>query len=814
MLDMHALSSAAAAQLVEDARARGDAVMGCERGEEVEQALLETDVPSPYAHQRLSPAPSLFATPGNNSPAKAPPAARARRVSSGDVTNGQSKPPQRVPRPGSAPGRPSLKGVGSAVVAAKRIRRVSAGDVTSGISGPFTPKLQAVNEGSISPPSAAGPAQPHQAMGAAVAKGRAKPAERKRRATAPDVMSARPGSRPVASPIRRSSSGSDQAKRPQELIDLVHLFTEALRVRAEEMKAFVCELCGGMLMQPTPLSPCAHVLCGACHTATVGSGFVECPACFKPILKQPHTTAQPLLGGKEPLGAGEASGAAVAELSPSDLAEAPLPAAGEVAWRGGAVDEAHDEALRRRLEAALRSIGSQQDRAEWKGLVMAAQAAQGAATTEAEQATRLILEFGTELPSGYTEAAPFCRIVEVRRGSAAAPLPTSLRSGSLGQLVHSVELRKDTKPSPPSPPKAEKAADGNYYPLNGKQGGGASPTRAAPLKRHLAVVTWAEALKLPPLEIRFAPSLADCWPIAPGGEGTYDGGVAVDLRSSNKSDAATGGQPASGSGGCCRRRLIVQLPTVASNGKPTVAEEVAAGVGGLALDPAQPWVYDANGEAGTPAVAVPPLPSTSVQTVQSADAVAAPQGGGQMSSGWVVAESGGVARAHHGSRDFGRIPFAPYGGAAVRKLLGASSPCTGTVTESTLQLLPIVLVARPLAELVASGMADLTPLARSIVHGTSGGSHGLTSLYDEMQRHVAAILAQRPTAQPSTGLRLYGAALPRGLFHVAIDLPGHGRSPGDARAMDEKPEALPLPLTLRALTLLVTLTLTLPQLYP
>ena len=55
----------------------------------------------------------------------------------------------------------------------------------------------------------------------------------------------------------------------------------------------------------------------------------------------------------------------------------------------------------------------------------------------------------------------------------------------------------------------------------------------------------------------------------------------------------------------------MQLPSVTPNGKPTVAEEVAAGVGGLALQPAQPWVYDANAGAGTPAVAAPP-PAASV----------------------------------------------------------------------------------------------------------------------------------------------------------------------------------------------------------
>ena len=156
----------------------------------------------------------------------------------------------------------------------------------------------------------------------------------------------------------------------------------------------------------------------------------------------------------------------------------------------------------------------------------------------------------------------------------------------------------------------------------------------------------------------------------------------------------------------------------------------------------------------------------------------------------------------------------------MRKLLGASSPCTGTVPEATLQLLPIVLAARPLPELVASGMVELTPLARSVGQGTSGGSRVLSTLYEEMQRQVAAasprpspnpnpnpnpspspspspspnpiqvaaVLAQRPTHQPSTGSRLY-VQPPTGLFHVALDWPGRGRSPGDARAMDARPEA-------------------------
>ena len=196
--------------------------------------LLESDVPSPYAHQRLSPAPSLFAAPGNHGQAK-PPAARARptpiRVH-GEATNGgQGKPPpQRVPRPGSAPGRPSLKGAGSAVIATKRIRRVSAGDVTSGVSAPLTPlargggvrsppprsppKLEPVDEGRVSPPSAVSPpkfAPPHQASPGAAPRGRVKPAaERKRRNTAPDVLNARPGARPVASPIKRSDQQEEK----------------------------------------------------------------------------------------------------------------------------------------------------------------------------------------------------------------------------------------------------------------------------------------------------------------------------------------------------------------------------------------------------------------------------------------------------------------------------------------------------------------------------------------------------------------------------------------------------------------------------
>lgn len=793
MLALHAEGAAAAAKLVEEAKARGDAVMGAlERGEQPDQVMLESDVPSPYAHQRLSPAPSLFATPGDQGPPKpAPPP--ARRVSSGDVTNGQGKLPQRAQRPGSAPGRPLLKGAGSAVVAAKRVRRASAGDVTAGVGAPSavsagrsTPKLHSVSEDRVSPPSAV----PAASAAPAGAKGRARPAERTRRATAPDVMHARPG-RPVARRAEQPKRTQGGAQGP-ELIDRVHRLTEALRVRAEEMKAFVCELCGGLLMRPTPLSPCAHVLCGACHTATVGSGFVECPACFKPIDKQPntaraHAAAPPPPGSEEALGAGEAASPAaggVAEPSASDLAESPFPAAGEAAWRGGAVDEAHGEALRRRLESALKSVASQQDKAEWKGLVTAAQAAQEAAALEAKQSTRLILEFGTELPSGYTEAAPFCRVVEVRSGSDATPLPESVRSGTLGQLVLGVELS---------------TLKGGATTADGEAAGGA---RAAQ-KRYMALLTWAEALRLPPLEIRFAPSPSDCSPSAPStrlprSSTAGPRSPTADPRSSTAGPrafdaAATGGQPASGSAGCCRRRLIVQLPSVTPNGKPTVAEEVAAGVGGLALHPAQPWVYDANAGAGTPAAAAPPpaasLPAAvqAAPAVQAADAAGAPQAA-PMSSGWLVAESGAVARAHHGARDFGRIPFAPYGGAAVRMLLGASSPCTGTVAEATLQLLPLVLAARPLPELVASGMGELNPLARSVGQGTSGVAHGLATLYGEMQRQVAAVRAQRPSAQPSTALRRY-VQPPTSLFHVAIDWPGRGRSPGDAHAAEQKPEA-------------------------
>ena len=436
--------------------------------------------------------------------------------------------------------------------------------------------------------------------------------------------------------------------------------------------------------------------------------------------------------------------------------------------------------------------------------------AQEAAALEAKQSTRLILEFGLELPSGYTEAAPFCRVVEVRSGSAATPLPESVRSGTLGQLVLGVELstlKGGATTTDGAGGEAQKAAGG----------------AGAPQKKYVALVTWAEALRLPPLEIRFAPAPSDCPPSAPSptrpprsptagsrsrspgprsptaGPRSPSAGPRSPSAGPRAFDAAaTRAQPASGSAGCCRRRLIVQLPSVTPNGKPTVAEEVAAGVGGLALQPAQPWVYDANAGAGTPAAAAPPpaasMPAAVPAAVPAAPAAQAADGAGaaqpaRMSSGWLVAESGAVARAHHGARDFGRIPFAPYGGAAVRKLLGASSPCTGTVAEATLQLLPLVLAARPLPELVASGMGELNPLARSVGQGTSGVARSLATLYGEMQRQVAAVRAQRPSAQPSTALRRYVAVTPTSLFHVAIDWPGRGRSPGDAHAAEQKPEA-------------------------
>ena len=719
VLEMHAVSSAATHP---DAR---------ELVEQVGQLVLQSDGPS--------------LPPSSDSTVK-PSRARVRRVTTGDVTNGQGK--QRTPRPGSAPldrGRISMGGAASAVVATKRLRRVSAGDVTRDVTSGqvFTPTLQAVNEGSISVPVSAS-VQSSQATPSAV-KGRPN-AARPRRASAPDILNnARLGSRLIAAPINRF----EQSKQPQELIELVHLLTEELKVRAEHMKSFACELCGGMLMQPTPLSPCSHVLCGACHTATVGSGFIECPVCFKPILKHPHTAAHPL--GKEPA-------KEVSELSATALAATPLLAAGKVAWRGGAVDEAHGEALRRRLEAALRSIGSQQDRAEWEGLVLAAQTAQGVASREEELATRLILEFGTELPSGCTEAAPFCRIVEVRRGSAAAALSPALQN--IGQFVQSVEICTLATAAATADAELEET-DGHAQMAAGEQAG----AHAAPQRRHMAVVTWASVLRLPPLEIHFAPTLQ-----------AYDGEIETSSGTANTVPTGT-----SGSAGCSRRRLIVQLspsvpPPAAPNGpktEPVTEVEVATAVGaamGGAVGGAVGagctglWVYDANGEAGT---STAPLPNQ-----KAANAVSPPQGGGHMSSGWVLADSSGKVHAYYGARDFGRIPFAQYGGAAVCKLLGASSPCTGTVTEATLQLLPVVLSARPLGELVATA-SQLTPLARSV-----GGSHILSVLYEDM-------LAQRPTAQTQQSL-----LQPSGLYHVAIDCPGCGFSPGDARAMIEHPEAL------------------------
>ena len=96
-----------------------------------------------------------------------------------------------------------------------------------------------------------------------------------------------------------------------------------------------------------------------------------------------------------------------------------------------------------------------------------------------------------------------------------------------------------------------------------------------------------------------------------------------------------------------------------------------------------------------------------------------------------------------------------------------------------MQLLPMVLAARSLSELVASA-SMLTPLARSV-----GSSHSLSVLYEDMQRQVVTVLDKRPTAQ---SLRFL--IQPSGLFHVAIDCPGCGRSPGDARAITENSEAL------------------------
>ena len=112
-----------------------------------------------------------------------------------------------------------MKGVGTAVVATKRVRRASGGDLTAGVS---PSPASAVSAASAAP---------------AAAKGRARPAERTRRATAPDVMNARPGARPIrrAEQPKRAQGG---AQAP-ELIERVHRLTEALRVRAEEMKAFV-----------------------------------------------------------------------------------------------------------------------------------------------------------------------------------------------------------------------------------------------------------------------------------------------------------------------------------------------------------------------------------------------------------------------------------------------------------------------------------------------------------------------------------------------------------------------------------------------
>jgi len=442
------------------------------------------------------------------------------------------------------------------------------------------------------------------------------------------------------------------------------------------------------------------------------------------------------------------------------------------------IDVAHEEALRRRLEGSLRAISHPVERIRYRSLVQAAQERYEAAAREEERSTRLILEFGTELSETDDAAAgdsptrqrpsspprplrlrPFCRLVEVRRGrlSSSDALPPELHS--LGQLVKTLAL--STRP----------AAD----------------ARAAP--RHVASVTWAEALSLPPLEILFTASdgasstcrrLVVQLPHPPEGQGLpADEAAAQSLNISPDSASASGAAADGSLDGC--------VETNGSAARPAAAEVAAAAapVGGAR----SMWLKAKAKALRQAAMRSPCVLYDAHSSLAPEDAIRLqlePRPQDVMSSGWVVMESTGAPRVHRGRLTPGLNGAAAFAAAAraaadnvaVCTLLEASSPSTGSVAEATLQLLQPALAGQPSDQLIAAASAlQLCPLARSVECVRE-----LRALYEEIGPQVSRARSQRVRE---------GASLePRGFFHVAIDCPGLGRSAGDATAMAEAPDAL------------------------
>ncbi len=169
------------------------------------------------------------------------------------------------------------------------------------------------------------------------------------------IGSSSPKKPPARSP---KVSKEEPPPEPRDLRELTRLLIEELASRHEAMRRFACELCGGLLLQPTVLQPCRHIICGSCHLTTVGGGFLECPTCLMPIERQVRLPAAPrnaaTAADANVSNGSTADGEAGSEVAAPDAAPGtPLPAPGEVAWRGGVVDREHDEALRRRLEALI-----------------------------------------------------------------------------------------------------------------------------------------------------------------------------------------------------------------------------------------------------------------------------------------------------------------------------------------------------------------------------------------------------------------------------------------------------------------------------
>ena len=384
---------------------------------------------------------------------------------------------------------------------------------------------------------------------------------------------------------------------------------------------------------------------------------------------------------------------------------------------------------------------------------------------------------------GIGALRPFCRLAEVRRGIKSSPALIPDQIETTEQLVEKIEL-------------------------SARWCGGAADGREP---QHVARVQFAEALNYPPLEIRFTPpadgSGGACRrrlivqlppPAPPKKEEQADDGAAVSAGSFDKPPT-----------NALARALWLKAKSRVANQQRCM----------------EAWVYEANGgfthhASVEPRATAPPQPGAEARGSGGADdgakaralwqqaarpsrrmsvvglvadlqqldptglpvsraaagaAVAATAEDG-MSSGWLVAEKSGAVRVHRGRRGLGRS-LNPSDTSAVRKLLEASSPCTGTVAEAVLQLLPNALAGRPIAEVVDADVGRLSPLVRSV-----GRTPQLGALYAEMLNAVAFARSQR--------VQEGGRLQPSGLFHVAIDCPGRGHSGGDDRTMVDRPEAL------------------------